>query len=251
VDWGSVAGLLLALAGILLGQLLEGGRIGSLLQPAAFVIVMTGTLGAVLLQSGMQNFLRGVKMIRWIFSPPHYEHAALLRDINMWSMLARREGLLALERHIENTDDPFIAKGLRLLTDGVDPFKLREILEVEINTYETRERHAVKIWDAAGGYSPTIGILGAVLGLIHVMENLSDPSRLGSGIAVAFVATIYGVGFANLIFLPIGSKLKMIVGQQVTRREMLTDAFVAIATGDNPLIVEERVSAYETDDMRD
>ncbi len=244
MDWGSVAGLVLALAGIILGQLLEGGRVGSLLQPAAFLIVVCGTLGAVLLQSGFPNFLRGVRMASKVFNPQEDDYVSVMRDVTMWSGTARREGLLSLERFMDDIKDPFIEKGLRLVVDGIDPFKLRDMLDIDISAYETEQRLAVRVWESAGGYAPTVGILGAVLGLIHVMENLSDPSRLGSGIAVAFVATIYGVGPANLILLPIGSKLKTIVNHDVARRERLADAFVGIALGDNPRLIEERMSAY-------
>ena len=244
MDWGSVAGLALALSGVLLGQVLEGGRIGSLVQPAAFSIVMIGTLGAVLLQSGLENFMRGMRMARHAFLIPVDDSEKLIHDVMTWSATARREGLLSLERYLPTQTDPFIGKGLRLVIDGIEPYKLRETLEVAIGAYETQQRLAVKIWEAAGGYAPTVGILGAVLGLIHVMENLSDPARLGSGIAVAFVATIYGVGFANLVFLPIGGKLKMLVNREVMKREMLADAFGCIATGDNPRLIEERMATY-------
>ncbi|HTN67063.1 MAG TPA: flagellar motor protein [Burkholderiaceae bacterium] len=244
MDWGSVAGLVLAAVGILGGQLLEGGNLASLVQPAAFVIVVIGTLGAVLLQSGLLPFVRGARMVVWAFLPPPLEHEALIRDAGIWSFTARREGLLSLERFLERAEDPFIAKGLRLLVDGIEPARMREILEVDIATYESGRRQALKIWEAAGGYAPTIGIIGAVLGLIHVMENLSDPSKLGAGIAVAFVATIYGVGLANLVFLPIANKLKAVVAQQVQRLDMLLDAFAGIAQGDNPRVIEERMRAY-------
>lgn len=244
MDWGSLTGLALALSGILLGQVLEGGQLTSLVQPAAFVIVVVGTTGAVLLQSGMPSFMRGIRMARWVFSPPPDNSKAMARDIGIWSATARREGLLSLERYMNEARDPFVAKGLRMIIDGVEPFKLREILDVDISAFETEQRLAVKVWESAGGYSPTVGILGAVLGLIHVMENLSDPSRLGSGIAVAFVATIYGVGLANLIFLPIGNKLKAIVNQEVVKREILAGVFSGIATGDNPRVIEERIGSY-------
>lgn len=244
MDWGSLAGIALALGGILFAQVLEGGHIGSLVQPAAFVIVVIGTIGAVLLQSHLPSFVRGVGMLRWVFVPPPDNRRAMVSDIGLWSHTARREGLLGLEQYLETARDPFIAKGLRLIIDGIEPAKLREILDVEISAYETEQRQAVKIWEAAGGYSPTIGILGAVMGLIQVMENLSDPTKLGSGIAVAFVATIYGVGLANLIFLPIGNKLKATVNQEVNKREMLADAFLAIATGDNPRVLEEHMAPY-------
>ncbi len=244
MDWGSLIGIVLALGGILVGQMLEGGKLGSLVQPAAFIIVVVGTVGAVLLQSGWRNFSTGVKMAGLVFVPRHDDYEALIRDISSWSVIARREGLLSLERVIKDIDDPFTAHGLRLIVDGVEPKKLREVLDMEIAAYETQQRLAIKIWEAAGGYAPTIGILGAVLGLIHVMENLSDPSRLGSGIAVAFVATIYGVGFANLVFLPISSKLKALVNRSVFKHEMLADAFAGIAAGDNPRLIEERMNIY-------
>lgn len=244
MDWASLAGLAIGLIGILSGQALEGGHIDSLIQPAAFVIVVIGTMGAVLLQSGSETFVRGAKMLAWIFVPPPDKTRGLSHDITIWSATARREGLLSLERYVESVQDAFTVKGLKLIVDGIDPYKIREILEVDISTYERRERQAVRIWEAAGGYAPTIGILGAVLGLIQVMENLSDPSKLGGGIAVAFVATVYGVGLANLVFLPISNKLKTIVADEVRRREMLTDVFCSVANGDNARIVEERVLAY-------
>lgn len=244
MDWGSLIGIALALGGLLAGQMLEGGKLGSLIQPAAFIIVVVGTTGAVLLQSGWPTFVRGIKMVSRVFVPQDDDYPALIREMTSWSTIARREGLLSLDRVIKDVKDPFIAHGLRLIVDGVDPHKLRGVLDMEIGAYETRERLAVKIWESAGGYAPTIGILGAVLGLIHVMENLSDPSRLGSGIAVAFVATIYGVGFANLVFLPIASKLKTLVARDIFRREMLADAFAGIASGDNPRLIEERMNIY-------
>lgn len=244
MDWGSLIGIVLALGGLLAGQMLEGGKLGSLIQPAAFIIVFVGTIGAVLLQSGWHNFSQGVKIASRVFVPKEDDYASLMQEISTWSTIARREGLLSLERVIKEVHDPFTAHGLRLIVDGVDPHKLREVLDMEIGAYETKQRLAIKIWEAAGGYAPTIGILGAVLGLIHVMENLSDPARLGSGIAVAFVATIYGVGFANLIFLPISSKLKAIVNREVFKREMLADAFAGIAAGDNPRLIEERMNIY-------
>lgn len=245
MDWASLAGIALALAGILFGQAIEGGHLDSLLQPAAFVIVVVGTAGAVLLQTGLATFIRGVVMLRWVFLPPEDKSSTLTHDITVWSSSARREGLLSLERYLDAIQDAFTKKGLSLIVDGIDPYKIREILDVDISTYERRERQAVKIWEAAGGYAPTVGILGAVLGLIHVMENLTDPSKLGSGIAVAFVATIYGVGLANLIFLPISNKLKTIVADEVRRREMLTDVFCSVANGDNARIIEERILAYQ------
>ncbi len=244
MDWSSVGGLLLALGGILLGLLLEGGHPGSILQPTAFLIVFAGTVGAVLLQTRLDNFIHGVKLLSWVFSPPPHNHRKLIDDIAVWSGISRREGLLHLEEHMNDSSDPFVKKGLRLLIDGITPAKLLDILDVDTTAYETRQRQALKIWEAAGGYSPTIGILGAVLGLIHVMENLSDPAKLGGGIAVAFVATIYGVGLANLFFLPVANKLKELLAAEVNRREMVADSLFGIASGDNPRVIQERAESY-------
>jgi chemotaxis protein MotA len=241
VDRASLIGIVLVFVGLLGGQVLEGGNIASLLQPAAFAIVVVCTIGAVLLQTRLSVFVRGIKMAKWIFALPPDASKKNINDALMWSAVARKEGFLSLERYLSSSKDPFISKGLRLVIDGIDPDRLKEILDVDISFYEMEQRQAIKIWEAAGGYSPTIGILGAVLGLIHVMENLSDPSKLGSGIAVAFVATIYGVGLANLFFLPVNNKLKDIVNREVVRREMLSDIFYSIAQGDSTRIVEERV----------
>jgi chemotaxis protein MotA len=243
MDWASVIGIALALAGLLLGHGLEGGNFGSLLQPAAFAIVVVGTFGAVLLQTEAPTFMRGVRMLKWVFTPPPSQRAKLAREIAVWSLHARRDGLLSLEQYMQGTKDKFIQKGLRLVVDGIHPDKLRGILETEVSAFEFGQRQAARIWESAAGYSPTIGILGAVLGLIHVMENLTDPSKLGAGIAVAFVSTVYGVGLANLLFYPIGNKIKGIVAETVTQYEILTEVFYDIASGDHSRVIEERVNS--------
>jgi chemotaxis protein MotA len=244
LDKISLAGLVLGMVAIIGGQILEGGHVGSLVQPTALLIVCGGTLGAVLLQSPYHIFKRGLKMAKWAWVPPVIDQKRQIDQILNWSQVSRREGLLALENFIPAIKDEFTKKGLQLLVDGADPERIRELLEVEVNTFEDEWRQSAKIWDSAGGYSPTIGILGAVMGLIHVMENLSDPTKLGAGIAVAFVATIYGVGLANLIFLPIAGKLKYYITRMVASREMLIDGLVGIALGDNPRIIEGRLKGY-------
>jgi len=244
VDKISLAGLAIGLVAIIGGQILEGGHVGSLVQPTALLIVLGGTLGAVLLQSPFHIFRRGMAMAKWVWVPPVIEQKRLMEQILTWSQLSRREGLLALENQIPRLKDEFTKRGLQLLVDGADPERIRELLEVEIDTFEDEWRQSAKIWESAGGYSPTIGILGAVMGLIHVMENLSDPTKLGAGIAVAFVATIYGVGLANLVYLPIAGKLKYHIGRMVATREMLIDGLVGIAVGDNPRIIEGRLKGY-------
>ena len=246
MDWASVAGIFLALAGVIVGHSMEGGKLASLFQPAAFAIVVIGTLGAVLLQTEGTTFLRGVRMLVWVVAPPASKRLRLSRDIAAWSQQARRDGLLSLEQHMLGSKDAFVQKGLRLVVDGIAPDKLREILNTELSAFEYSQRQAARIWEAAAGYSPTIGILGAVLGLIHVMENLTDPAKLGGGIAVAFVSTVYGVGLANLFFYPIGNKLKAIVVESVTQYEILSDVFFDIASGDHSRVIEERVQSLLT-----
>lgn len=244
MDIISVAGLILGIAAIVLGQVLEGGHIGSLVQPTALFIVLGGTVGAVMLQSPTSVLFAGLRMTKWVFFPPQLSKDDLMARIDQWSHIARKEGLLALESQVASLDDPFMAKGLQLLVDGAEPDRLRDVLEVEIDSYAEQMKAGAKVWESAGGYAPTIGILGAVMGLIHVMENLSDPSKLGAGIAVAFVATIYGVGSANLIFLPVGKKLMANIARLVTMREMFVDGLVGIANGDNPRIIESRLQGY-------
>ena len=244
MDWNSLVGLALAILGIIFGQAIEGGHIGSLVQPAALLIVISGTFGAVILQTRPKNFMAGIKMLPLVFTIPKDDRLVLSKRINEWSAYARKEGLFMLEGYMNREKEPFIKKGLQLMIDGTAPEKIREIIAIDMHFYEIDLRDSAKIWSAAGGYAPTVGILGAVLGLIHVMENLSDPSRLGGGIAVAFVATIYGVGLANLVFLPISNKLKSIIQFDLMRREMLLNAFVSIAKGDHPKVVEERLISY-------
>lgn len=244
MDWGSLIGVVIAFTGILIGQSIEGGHISSLIQPAAFLIVLFGTFGAVLLQTNTKTFIQGILMLRDAFTHPVDDRQALAKRIIGWSTYSRKEGIFMLESHMRRETDPYIIKGLRLMIDGTPPEKIREICAIDMYFHEMQLRNAVKIWDAAGGYAPTVGILGAVLGLIQVMENLSDPSKLGSGIAIAFVATIYGVGFANLVFLPIAGRLKAQIQNEMKWREMLVNAWVSIANGDHPRIVEERLDGY-------
>ncbi|MEQ1591932.1 MAG: flagellar motor protein [Thiobacillaceae bacterium] len=244
MDYGSLIALGLAVVAILGGQAIEGGHVTLFLQPAAFLIVGVGTLAAVLMQNPISLFMRGVKMGKWIFRPPEGNNRETSRKILVWANIVRQEGFLALERQLAGVRDPYLKSGLQLLVDGTAPDKLREALEVQITQFENHEYRASRIWEAAGGYSPTLGIIGAVMGLIHVMGSLSDPHKLGDGIAVAFVATIYGVGLANLVFLPIANKLKLIIAGRVSERELILDGLVGIANGDNPRIIEQRLSAY-------
>lgn len=244
LDKISIIAIIGGLTAILAGQALEGGHIGSLLQVTAFLIVIGGTASAVMLQCTPKQFINGIKMAGWIFKPPQYEHEKLIRDIVGWSQAARRGGFLALEGFINLQKDPFVKKGLQMLVDGAEPQVIRDVLETEIDMNEQARKQSAKIWEAAGGYSPTMGILGAVLGLIHVMENLSDPSKLGGGIAVAFVATVYGVGVANLLFLPMANKLKNLIMLESNIKELTVEGLIAIANGENPRIIEARLRSF-------
>ena len=244
MDGLSIFGLLLGIAAILIGQHLEGGHISSLINGPAIIIVLGGTFGAVMLQSPFSVFMRGMRMLVWTFLPPKIYNEAAISKLVSWSNIARKEGLLGLENIEESEHDPFTRKGLQLLVDGSEPDNIRAILEVDISTKEHHDHQAARIFESMGGYSPTIGIIGAVMGLIQVMNNLSDPSKLGSGIAVAFVATIYGVGAANLIFIPIANKLKNIVHNQAQYKEMIVEGMVSIAEGENPRNIETKLFGF-------
>lgn len=244
MDKLSFLGLLIGISGILGGQWIEGGAISILFQGAAFLIVCGGTLGAVMLQCPFNVFLAGIKMGSWAFLTPQLSPEKLVSQIAAWSNLARKDGILALEPQIAGSRDPYIKKGLQLLVDGNSAEKIREVLDVDNNTYEQFRYQSARVWESAAGYSPTIGILGAVLGLVQIMQNLSEPSRLGAGIAVAFISTIYGVGLANLVFLPISGKLKVLVSHHMVMREILVDGLVAIASGDNPRLIENKLRGY-------
>ena len=244
MDKLSLAGLLSGLLGVIGGQWLEGGAISALVQGTAFVIVFGGTLGAVMLQTPFRIFVAAIRMGRWVFVTPDVSAPALQDRLLEWSNQARREGLLILEAQAVKCEDPFLKKGLQLLADGYAAEKVREVLAVDIQSYEHFRWSAARVWEAAAGYAPTIGMLGAVLGLVHVMERLGEPAQLGAGIAVAFISTIYGVGFANLVFLPIASKLKMQIQQQIAYYEMAVDGFELIANGENPHFVKGKLEGY-------
>ena len=244
MDILSIIGLILGAAAILVGQYLEGGHIGSLMNGPAILIVLGGTFGAVMLQSPFVTFMRGMRMLVWTFVPPKIQNQDAIDKIVSWSNIARKEGLLGLENIEESETDPFTRKGLQLLVDGSEPENIRGVMDVDIYTKEHHDIQAARIFESMGGYAPTLGIIGAVIGLIQVMGNLSDPSKLGSGIAVAFVATIYGVGSANLIFLPIANKLKNIIHTHVQYREMIVEGMVSIAEGENPRNIETKLLGF-------
>jgi len=240
----SLLGVAIAFAALIGGNWLEGGHLAALLNWPALIIVLGGSFGAVMLQTPWAVFARSAGMLGQVFFPPsfHLENTVIM--IVKWSLLARKEGLLGLEQSTHKELDPFIKKGLQLLVDGAEPDDIRRTLEVEIDSREQRDLHAAKVYESMGGYSPTIGIIGAVMGLIHVMQNLGDPSKLGEGIATAFVATIYGVGFANLFLLPIANKLKAHVLAKSHYRELIIEGLVGISEGENPRLLETHLRGF-------
>ena len=244
IDFLTIFGLLIGVSAILVGQYLEGGVLSTLINGPAALIVIGGTLGAVMLQSPMMVFVRAIKMSWWTISTPQFDSEAAIQKIISWSNIARREGLLGLENIEDAEKDPFAKKGLQLLIDGSEPDAIRTIMEVDIHTRENFDIQAARVFESMGGYSPTIGIIGAVLGLIQVMGNLSDPAKLGGGIAVAFVATIYGVALANLVLLPIANKLKSIVISSAHFNEMIVEGLVSIAEGENPRNIETKLLGF-------
>jgi len=244
IDFLTILGLVVGVSAILVGQQLEGGEMSTLINGPAALIVIGGTLGAVMLQSPITVFIRAIKMLWWTISTPQFDTEAVIQKIISWSNIARREGLLGLENLEDSEKDPFAKKGLQLLIDGSEPQAIRTIMEDDIHTRESFNMQAARVYESMGGYSPTIGIIGAVLGLIQVMGNLSDPSKLGGGIAVAFVATIYGVALANLILLPVANKLKSIVINDAHFDEMIVEGLVSIAEGENPRNIETKLLGF-------
>ena len=244
MDILSLTGLVLGVSAILFGQYLEGGQLGALLNWPAMLVVSGGTFGAVMLQSKLSVFLRSLRLLAWVFFPPRLDMNDTVNQVVSWSRTARKEGLLGLENAADRETNEFVRKALQLLIDGSDPNIIRTVMEVDISVRERFDIQASKVFESMGGYSPTIGIIAAVLGLIQVMGNLSDPSLIGSGIAVAFVATIYGVGFANLVLLPIASKLRLLVQERATHEEMLIEGLACIAEGENPRNIEMRLLGF-------
>jgi chemotaxis protein MotA len=244
MDILSIVGIVLALIAIIGGAILKGSSAGALVGSAAFVIVVLGTLAASLVQTPMPTFLRAWKIIGWVFKPPSSDPQSVIDKIVEWSNIARKQGLLGLEAAVEQERDEFLKKGLQSLVDGGEPDAIRSGMEIELDTMEHFDTQAAKVFESMGVYSPTLGIIGAVMGLMAVMQNLSDPSKLGHGIAAAFVATIYGIAFANLLFLPMGNKLKSVIHGQTQVRNMVIEGIIAIAQGENPRNIEAKLKGY-------
>ena len=244
MDITTIAGLLLGVGGILLGQLLEGGHVGSIVQDTAAIIVLGGTFGAVMVSFPKKDFIRGMKMVKMGFTDAKHDMSAITKQIVDLAGVARRDGVLALEGKLSEVQDPFLRRALQFVVDGVDAEVTRSTLEAAIEADFEEHIVGAKVWESAGGFAPTIGILGAVLGLIHVMENLNDPSKLGGGIATAFVATIYGVGAANIFFLPFANKIKRKLTAEKERKTLIAEGVLSIQEGINPRVLEEKLRAW-------
>lgn len=241
MDLATLIGLLLGLGGILVGNAIEGGKISQIVQPTAAMIVCGGTVGATMIQFPLSTFIRALKSIKLVFKEPTDNSPALIEEIVKYASVARKEGILALEQLAPKASDPFLARALMMAVDGIDSSAMREALETTIAHEEEEGEDVAKVYEAMGGYSPTIGIIGAVLGLIQVMSHLSDIAKVGEGIATAFVATIYGVALANIIALPLGGKLKLRTRAYVQTRMLIVEGAISIQQGMNPKVIKDRL----------
>jgi chemotaxis protein MotA len=244
MDKSSLLGVTVAIGGILLGLFLEGGRIAQLIQPTAAIIVFGGTLGAVMIQFPLRVIIAATRRLGQVFVDNSKDPNALIGEIVGYAQKARKEGIVSLDSALENINDPFLKKSLMLAIDGTEPQEIRKMMELELDNQSEHEEHLPRVFESAGGFAPTIGIIGAILGLIQVMQHLDDITEVGRGIAVAFVATIYGVGSANLFFLPASGKIKIRIRQEQIRREMMLEGVISILEGMNPRMIETKLLGF-------
>jgi chemotaxis protein MotA len=244
MDLATIIGLVMGMGAVFGGAYLEGLHMGALVQPTAAMIVLGGTAAATFVSFPMGTLIQALKDVKKVFLPPKDDPEGVIKNIINYAAKARRNGLISLEQEAQTVKDSFTKKGISLVVDGIDPQKLRETMEIELGSFEEHGKGSVEVFESAGGFAPTIGIIGAVLGLIHVMSNLSDPSKLGGGIAVAFVATIYGLMCANIFCIPFGTKLKHRLKEELLQKEMVIEGLIAIQNGENPHFIEQKLRAY-------
>lgn len=244
VDKASLIGIVLALGGILAGLLLEGGSMSQVLQPTAAMIVFGGTLGAVMLQFPLDIILLAFRQLGSVFVNAQRNPQATIAQLVQYAKMARREGIVSLDAELPKIEDSFLKRSLMLAVDGTEPQELRTMMELELDNQAEYEEQVPQVFESAGGFSPTIGILGAVLGLIQVMQHLDKINEVGRGIAVAFVATIYGVGSANLLYLPIAGKMKLRIREEQIMREMQLEGVASILEGMNPRMLETKLLSF-------
>ncbi|OGQ95669.1 MAG: flagellar motor protein MotA [Deltaproteobacteria bacterium RIFOXYD12_FULL_57_12] len=245
MDIATIIGLIMGFGAVIGGQVLEGGHVGALMQPTAALIVMGGTFGATFVAFPLKDIIQSLKDVRSVLLPPPDNMEQVITDLVSYADLARHNGILSLEKLVdESIKDKFVAKGMRLLVDGTDPQQFREVMDIELESFEANGKISAEFFESAGGFAPTIGIIGAVLGLIHVMSNLSDSSKLGAGIAVAFVATIYGLMIANIVCIPFSTKLKKRLKEQMTIKNMILEGLLDIQAGQNPRVIKQKLRGF-------
>jgi chemotaxis protein MotA len=244
MDIASIGGIALAIIGILAGMMIEGGSISQITQPTAAMIVLGGTLGAVMLQFPINIFLAALKQLMTIVLPGASDGEEVLKQIVKFANKARKSGIVSLDQDLPAVEDPFLKQALMLAIDGTEPSEVRKIMQMELDNKAEMEEKIPQVFEAAGGYSPTVGIIGAVIGLIQVMQHLDNIAEVGRGIAVAFVATIYGVALANLIFLPVAGKLKIRHREEQMIKEMMLEGVISILEGMNPRMIETKLRTF-------
>jgi chemotaxis protein MotA len=244
MDIATIIGLILGFGAVFGGQVLEGGHVSALLKPTAALIVLGGTFGATFVSFPLNNIIKACKDVVQVFIPPQQDPEQVIRQIVGYANKARKNGLIALDEDAKQIKDQFMKQGMEMLVDGMASEEIVDILQIEMTNFEESNKISAEVFEAAGGFAPTIGIIGAVLGLIHVMSNLSDTSALGAGIAVAFVATIYGLMTANIICLPISSKIKKRIKEQGLVKEIIVEGLASILKGENPRLIEKRLRGF-------
>jgi chemotaxis protein MotA len=250
LDKSSFGGILLAIGGILAGLLIEGGSIAQITQPTAAMIVLGGTIGAVMLQFPLSVVLASAGRVSHVFFERGKDPHKIIAEIVRYADKARKDGIVSLDRELDKIEEPFLKKALTLAVDGVEPQELRKMVELELDNHADQEEKIPQVFESAGGFSPTVGIIGAVLGLIQVMQHLDNIEEVGRGIAVAFVATIYGVAFANLFCLPVAGKLKIRIHEEHMIREMILEGVISILEGMNPRMVDTKLRGFVTEEKK-
>ncbi len=248
MDKSTIIGIFVGIGGILAGLLIEGGKLSQIIQPTAAMIVFGGTMGAVMLQFPLKTVFSAFKQVKYVIVEPQNTAGAKIAELVQYANKARRDGIVSLDSDLKGITDPFLSKSLMLAIDGTEPQELRKMMEFELDALAEHEEDIPKVFESAGGFSPTIGIIGAVLGLIQVMQHLQNIDEVGRGIAVAFVATIYGVGAANLFFLPVSGKLKVRMRHSQSLREMTLEGVISILEGMNPRMLESKLLGFIQDE---
>ncbi len=247
MDLTSILGPIIGIGLVLLGQAMEGGNINQLIQVTAFLIVIGGSLGAVVMSFPGSVLKIAVEMLKDVFGNLNIDFNETISEILKYAQKARKEGIIALEKDAKKASDPLLTLGLEAVSDGSDPVLVKSMMENQISRLEERVTAGAKVWESFGGYTPTLGIVGAVLGLIQVMQNLNDPSKLGAGIAVAFVATIYGLIAANIFFIPFGTKLKFKYQHVMLKKEIIIEGVLSIQAGESPALIERKLQSFLPD----